>query len=91
MLGHELRNPLAPIRNAVKIMRQRGSEDPSLCWARDVIDHQVRQMGQLVDDLGHATMSALKHLRGEERTNCAANEARACLRRRTVGFPSPRR
>jgi PAS domain S-box-containing protein len=51
MLGHELRNPLAPIRNAVKIMKQRGSEDPSLCWARDVIDHQVRQMGQLVDDL----------------------------------------
>jgi PAS domain S-box-containing protein len=51
MLGHELRNPLAPIRNAVKIMKQRGSEDPALCWARDVIDHQVRQMAQLVDDL----------------------------------------
>ena len=51
MLGHELRNPLAPIRNAVKIMKQRGSEDPSLCWARDVIDQQIRQMGQLVDDL----------------------------------------
>jgi two-component system CheB/CheR fusion protein len=51
MLGHELRNPLAPIRNAVKIMKQRGSDDPDLCWARDVIDHQVRHMGQLVDDL----------------------------------------
>src|SRR5262249_10080845 len=51
MLGHELRNPLAPIRNAVKIMKQRGSEAPALCWARDVIDHQVRQMAQLVDDL----------------------------------------
>jgi signal transduction histidine kinase/CheY-like chemotaxis protein len=51
MLGHELRNPLAPIRNAVKIMKQRGSEDPELCWARDVVDHQVRQMAQLVDDL----------------------------------------
>ena len=51
MLGHELRNPLAPIRNAVKIMRQRGSEDHALCWARDVIDHQTRQMAQLVDDL----------------------------------------
>jgi len=51
MLGHELRNPLAPIRNAVKIMKQRGSDDPDLCWARDVVDHQVRQMGQLVDDL----------------------------------------
>jgi PAS domain S-box-containing protein len=51
MLGHELRNPLAPIRNAVKIMKQRGSDDPTLCWARDVIDHQMRQMAQLVDDL----------------------------------------
>ena len=51
MLGHELRNPLAPIRNAVKIMKQRGSDDPTLCWARDVIDHQIRQMAQLVDDL----------------------------------------
>ncbi len=51
MLGHELRNPLAPIRNAVKIMKQRGSEDHALCWARDVIDHQTRQMAQLVDDL----------------------------------------
>ena len=51
MLGHELRNPLAPIRNAVKIMKQRGSDDPALCWARDVIDRQVQQMAQLVDDL----------------------------------------
>jgi signal transduction histidine kinase/ActR/RegA family two-component response regulator len=51
MLGHELRNPLAPIRNAVKIMKQRGSDDPDLCWARDVVDHQVRHMGQLVDEL----------------------------------------
>ena len=32
-------------------MKQRGSEDPDLCWARDVVDHQVRQMAQLVDDL----------------------------------------
>jgi len=51
MLGHELRNPLAPIRNAVKIMKQRGSDDPDLCWAREVVDHQVRQMAHLVDDL----------------------------------------
>lgn len=51
MLGHELRNPLAPIRNALKIMKQSGSDDPNLCWARDVVDHQVRQMAQLVDDL----------------------------------------
>jgi signal transduction histidine kinase/ActR/RegA family two-component response regulator len=51
MLGHELRNPLAPIRNAVKIMKQRGFDDVDLCWAQDVVDHQVRQMAQLVDDM----------------------------------------
>jgi CheY-like chemotaxis protein/two-component sensor histidine kinase len=51
MLGHELRNPLAPIRTAVKVMKQLGSDNPDLCWARDVVDHQVRQMAQLVDDL----------------------------------------
>jgi len=51
MLGHELRNPLAPIRYAVKIMKQRGSDDRELCWARDVVDHQVRQMAELVDEL----------------------------------------
>jgi PAS domain S-box-containing protein len=51
MLGHELRNPLAPVRNAVKIMKKRGCDDPALCWARDVIDDQMRQMAQLVDDL----------------------------------------
>jgi PAS domain S-box-containing protein len=51
MLGHELRNPLAPIRNAVKIMKQRGSDDPDTCWAREVIDQQIRQMAHLIDDL----------------------------------------
>jgi PAS domain S-box-containing protein len=51
MLGHELRNPLAPIRNAVTILKQGGLDDPGTRWARDVIDHQIRQMAQLVDEL----------------------------------------
>jgi len=51
MLGHELRNPLAPIRNAVQVMRVLGTADPQLRWARDVIDRQVGQMARLVDDL----------------------------------------
>src|ERR1700689_3416965 len=40
ILAHELRNPLAPIRNAVEIMRRRPSEDPQLLWARDLVDRQ---------------------------------------------------
>jgi PAS domain S-box-containing protein len=50
-LAHELRNPLAPIRNALQILRARGSPVPELQWARDVIDRQAEQMTRLVDDL----------------------------------------
>lgn len=51
MLGHELRNPLAPIRNAVQVMRKLEPEEPKLRWARDVIDRQVDHLARLVDDL----------------------------------------
>jgi PAS domain S-box-containing protein len=51
MLGHELRNPLAPIRNAVKVMKKIGLPHPKLAWAGDVIDRQVNQLAHLVDDL----------------------------------------
>lgn len=51
MLGHELRNPLAPIRNAVAVMERLGSTDPRLAWARGVIDQQVGQLSHLVNDL----------------------------------------
>lgn len=51
MLAHELRNPLAPIRNAVGIFRAKGSPSPELRWAAEVIDRQVHHMTRLVDDL----------------------------------------
>jgi PAS domain S-box-containing protein len=51
MLGHELRNPLSPIRSAVEIMRLRGSDDPEVQRCRDVIDRQVAHLTRLVDDL----------------------------------------
>jgi signal transduction histidine kinase/DNA-binding response OmpR family regulator len=51
MLAHELRNPLAPIRSAVQIMRLIGPDVPDLHWARDVIERQVQHMVRLVDDL----------------------------------------
>ena len=50
-LAHELRNPLAPIRNAVRFMQIKGSADPHLTNARELIDRQVRHMVRLVDDL----------------------------------------
>ena len=51
MLAHELRNPLAPVRNAVQILRARGAGASEAQWAHDVIDRQVQQMSRLVDDL----------------------------------------
>ena len=51
MLGHELRNPLAPIANAVAIMQSEAIESESLRFCRDVIGRQVAQMTRLVDDL----------------------------------------
>jgi signal transduction histidine kinase/DNA-binding response OmpR family regulator len=51
MLAHELRNPLAPIRNATQLLGLRASDEPDLQWIRDVIERQVVQMVRLVDDL----------------------------------------
>jgi signal transduction histidine kinase/ActR/RegA family two-component response regulator len=51
MLAHELRNPLAPILNAVHIMRLRGDEPVLRERMRDVVEQQVRCMARLVDDL----------------------------------------
>ena len=51
MLAHELRNPLAPIRNAVEVMKLRADAPPEFAWGRDIIDRQIRQLTRLVDDL----------------------------------------
>lgn len=51
MLAHELRNPLAPIRNAVSILNLVGPKDPVLVEARELIERQVTSLVRLVDDL----------------------------------------
>lgn len=51
MLAHELRNPLAPIGNAVQLLRMAGSEASVLVNARDVIERQTHVLSRLVDDL----------------------------------------
>ena len=51
-LAHELRNPLAPIRNALGVMRRGNLGDQGqLGWCRDVIERQVTQMSRLLEDL----------------------------------------
>ncbi|AGU47894.1 putative two component transcriptional regulator, sensor histidine kinase, PAS/PAC domain-containing [Variovorax paradoxus B4] len=51
MLGHELRNPLAPISNALELLKRETSESAVLVHTRDIIGRQLRQMTRLVDDL----------------------------------------
>ncbi|HEU4516990.1 MAG TPA: response regulator [Steroidobacteraceae bacterium] len=51
ILAHELRNPLAPISNAIEILQRLGPKDTELVRMRDLIDRQVRHMTRLVDDL----------------------------------------
>src|SRR5438552_5333373 len=51
MLSHELRNPLAPIRNALEVVRRIAPPDAKLTWATDVMDRQLRHMTHLVEEL----------------------------------------
>jgi PAS domain S-box-containing protein len=51
MLAHELRNPLAPIRNAISIMQIEPSLSQTTRNCRDIIDRQLSHMTRLVDDL----------------------------------------
>ena len=52
MLAHELRNPLAPIRNAVTILQRIDEQvSPQVRRLRDIVDRQVSQLTRLVDDL----------------------------------------
>jgi len=50
-LAHELRNPLAPVRNALQVLRLKGQGSPDVQWASELIDRQVQAMSRLIDDL----------------------------------------
>jgi PAS domain S-box-containing protein len=51
LLAHELRNPLAPIRTALELMRVSGDTPPSFQSVRSMMERQVGQMVRLIDDL----------------------------------------
>jgi len=51
ILAHELRNPLAPIHNALQIMQRGSIGDPQVATARDIIQRQSKHLSRLVDDL----------------------------------------
>ena len=51
MLAHELRNPLAPLRTSIHLLRLRGDDPSVLARVRDMMDRQITHMSRLVDDL----------------------------------------
>lgn len=51
MLAHELRNPLAPIRNGVELLKMASSADPEVFETTRMIERQVAHLVRLVDDL----------------------------------------
>src|SRR5262245_4904514 len=69
MLGHELRNPLAPVLNAVQIIQREGGDKPTVKQAADMIDRQMRRIVRLVDDLldvSRITKGKIQLRRGRE-------------------------
>ncbi|HEY1875215.1 MAG TPA: response regulator [Steroidobacteraceae bacterium] len=76
MLAHELRNPLAPILNALQLMRMKPSEPQSL-WAQQVIQRQLASLTRLVDDL----LDVSRITRGKITLTCEPLELSALITR----------
>ena len=51
LLAHELRNPLAPIRTAIEVLRRENATPAEIDQARDIAERQLRNMARLLDDL----------------------------------------
>jgi len=99
VLAHELRNPLAPIRNALQLMRASPESSQLVSYARDVLDRQVAMMVRLIDDLldvGRITSGKLtlrrEHVALKSLIDAAVETARPLLSERhhslTVRLPS---
>jgi PAS domain S-box-containing protein len=50
-ISHELRNPLAAIRNAVAVLLQTASPDPNTRWASEMVERQLQHVSRLLEDL----------------------------------------
>ncbi|MEO6565687.1 MAG: histidine kinase dimerization/phospho-acceptor domain-containing protein [Casimicrobiaceae bacterium] len=55
LLGHELRNPLGPVRNAVHILRSKGNDDKQSTWALELIERQLAELLALIDSVGEVS------------------------------------
>jgi PAS domain S-box-containing protein len=97
-LSHELRNPLAPLRSSLEIVKRLGSAPPSASAALDIMDRQMSHLVRLVDDLlevSRITRGQVELRREQVRLDAAIHSAietsepliRAGLHRLIVSFP----
>jgi PAS domain S-box-containing protein len=78
MLAHELRNPLAPISNAIAILNHLMKGDDKVAYVSDIIDRQTRHLSRLVDDLLDVSRISLGKIKlQKERVDLATIIARA--------------
>jgi PAS domain S-box-containing protein len=75
ILAHELRNPLAPLKNAVHILQRSPGDAAVVAKAHDLIDRQVHHMSRLVSDL----LEAARMQNGHIRLQTAALDLRSCV------------
>jgi two-component system CheB/CheR fusion protein len=75
VLAHELRNPLAPLRNAVQILRRAPGDTEVSTKARDLIDRQVHHMSRLVSDL----LDAARTQNGQIKLQRTPIDLRTCI------------
>ena len=78
-LAHELRNPLAPIRQATMISMSPGASEEQKRWSHEVITRQVRHMSLLLDDL--LDISRITRGTLELRTEMSRSRRRSWMRR----------
>ncbi len=75
VLAHELRNPLAPVRNATGILHRVAAAEPTVTWCLEVIDRQIGQMTRLLDDL----LDGSRLAQGQHRLRRAPIDLRAAI------------
>jgi len=59
VLGHELRSPLAAIRNALRVLEQQGNDTATREWLRSMMERQTQCLGRLVEDM--LEVSCIEH------------------------------
>jgi signal transduction histidine kinase/CheY-like chemotaxis protein len=79
MLGHELRNPMAAIRNALWVLDEIGSQEPQEVRQREVIVRQTRHLVRMVDDLLDVSRVTLGKISLQRRPVDLRDTAEQCL------------